>query len=50
MASKEVHPHQLVPDHHADSRLGLLDQLGGELLPNSGFESEDPEPDFDERS
>jgi hypothetical protein len=29
---------------------GALDDTGGEPLANSGFESEDPEPDFEERS
>jgi len=28
----------------------VLDETGGEPLANSGFEAEDPEPDFDERS
>ena len=29
---------------------GVLDDTGGEPLANSGFESEEPEPDFEERS
>ena len=28
----------------------VLDDTGGEPLANSGFESEEPEPDFEERS
>jgi hypothetical protein len=28
----------------------VLDDPGGEPLANSGFEGEEPEPDFDERS
>ena len=37
-------------ERHADLSNGVLDALGGEPLVNSGFESEDPEPDFEERS
>jgi hypothetical protein len=29
---------------------GVLDDTGGEPLANSGFEGEEPEPDFEERS
>jgi hypothetical protein len=29
---------------------GVLDDIGGEPLANSGFEGEEPEPDFEERS
>ena len=29
---------------------GVFDDTGGEPLANSGFEAEEPEPDFDERS
>jgi len=29
---------------------GVLDDTGGEQLANSGFEGEEPEPDFEERS
>lgn len=29
---------------------GVLDDTGGEPLANSGFEAEDPEPDFEERN
>ena len=34
------------PEHQFRS----LDDLGGEPLASSGFETEEPEPDFEERS
>jgi len=38
------------PDDNSAVPPDVLDDTGGEPLANSGFEAEDPEPDFDERS
>jgi hypothetical protein len=38
------------PDDNSALPPDVLDNTGGEPLANSGFEVEDPEPDFDERS
>lgn len=37
-------------EQHAGSQHDVLDGLGGEPLAYSGFESEQPEQNFDERS
>ena len=41
-----------IPNPNDNSALppDVLDDTGGEPLAKSGFEAEDPEPDFDERS
>ena len=41
-----------LPDSEQDLFIppGVLDDTGGEPLANSGFEGEEPEPDFEERS
>ena len=41
-----------LPDFKQNSTVppGVLDDTGGEPLANSGFEGEEPEPDFEERS
>ena len=38
------------PDDGSALPPDVLDDTGGEPLANSGFEVEDPQPDFDERS
>ena len=42
------------PPHDSESKPlfppGVLDDTGGEPLANSGFEGEEPEPDFEERN
>lgn len=38
------------PDDNSALPPGVHDDTGGEPLANSGFEDEDSEPDFDERS
>jgi hypothetical protein len=35
---------------HSDPSSDAMHALGGEPLANSGFEAEEPEPNFDERS
>ena len=37
-------------EQNPSSLPGVLDDTGGEPLANSGFEGEEPEPDFEERS
>jgi hypothetical protein len=37
------------PDDNSALPPDVLDDTGGEPLANSGFETENPEPDFDER-
>jgi hypothetical protein len=41
LTDSEQNPHSLP---------SVLDDTGGEPLANSGFEGEEPEPDFEERS
>ena len=38
------------PDDNSTLPPDVLDDTGGEPLANSGFEAEDAEPNFDERS
>ena len=37
-------------EQHPSPQHDVLDGLGGEPLSNSGFEAEEPEQDFDQRS
>ena len=37
-------------EHHPGSQHDVLDTLGGEPLAHSGFEAEEPEQNFGERS